>query len=163
MTPQQQSDFIESIVPGAQAAQAQYGVFASVSIAQAIFESSWGQSELSIKANNYYGVKEYPGFTGSTITLLTKEDRPDGTSYMIEAVFCAYPDMASSIVGHGVFLSNDGNPERYAAALQCADGPSQAMAIAAAGYSTNPQYGEQLCQEIAARNLQQYDAIPSSN
>ena len=29
------------------------GVLASVTIAQAILESNWGQSELSLKANNY--------------------------------------------------------------------------------------------------------------
>ena len=33
------------------------GVLASVTIAQAILESGWGQSELSLKANNLFGMK----------------------------------------------------------------------------------------------------------
>jgi flagellum-specific peptidoglycan hydrolase FlgJ len=159
MTPQQQTDFIAGLVPGAQAAQAQFGVFASVSIAQGIFESSWGQSDLTKIANNYYGIKDSAGWTGDTVTMPTGEDRPDGSSYTIQAAFRKYPDQAASILDHAMFLSNNGNPERYAAALQCTDGPSQAMAIAAAGYSTNPKYGQMLCQEIHARNLTQYDLL----
>ena len=33
------------------------GVLASVTIAQSILESAWGQSELSLKANNLFGMK----------------------------------------------------------------------------------------------------------
>ena len=158
MTPQQQSNFIASLVPGAQATQKQYHVFASVTIAQAIFESSWGQSLLTLHANNLFGIKATPDWKGETYTTQTAEDHPDGSQYFVEAKFRKYPDMAASITDHGAFLSNNGKPVRYMAALNCLDGPSQADAIAAAGYSTNPQYASMLCQEIHARNLTQYDS-----
>jgi len=157
MTPQQQTDFIAGLVPGAQAAQKKWGVFASVSIAQAIFESTWGSSGLAQKAKNFFGIKSSQGWAGATIDMPTKEDRPDDSQYTITASFRSYPDEAASIADHAAFLANNGKPGRYAAALKCTDGPSQAMAIAAAGYSTNPQYGQQLCGEIHARNLTQYD------
>lgn len=161
MTPQQQSDFITNLVPGAQAAQAQCGVFASVTIAQAIFESTWGTSGLTEQANNLFGIKDSAAWQGDTIDMETGEDHPDGSSYTIMASFRKYPDWAASILDHALFLTNNGNPIRYAVALKCTDGPSQAMSIAACGYSTNPAYGQQLCQEIKARNLTQYDEVVS--
>lgn len=157
MTPQQQADFIAGLVPGAQAAQAQYNVFASVTIAQAIFESSWGQSRLTHEANNYFGIKSSEGWAGDTVSMVTTEDYPNGQQYTVTAAFRKYPDAAASILDHAGFLDNYGNPVRYAAALACTDGPSQAMAIAEAGYSSNPLYGKMLCNEIRARNLTQYD------
>ena len=38
------TDFISTIAPAAQQMQANYGVHASISIAQAILESDWGES-----------------------------------------------------------------------------------------------------------------------
>jgi flagellum-specific peptidoglycan hydrolase FlgJ len=38
-----QTDFINLVKTGAQAGQKQYGVLASLTIAQAILESGWGQ------------------------------------------------------------------------------------------------------------------------
>lgn len=162
MTPQQESDFIASLVLGAQAAQKQWGIFASVTIAQAIFESTWGTSELAVKSNNLFGIKKTPDWAGAVVDMETGEYSPSGVHYMIDAPFRAYPDRASSIADHAAFLANNGKPVRYFAALNCTDGPSQAMAIAAAGYSTNPQYGQQLCGEIHARNLTQYDVQPTN-
>ena len=155
MTPQQQSDFISSLVPGAQEAQSKYHVFASVTISQAIFESSWGQSKLTQDANNLFGIKASAGWDGETIGMPTNED--NGGSHMEQALFRKYPDRSASIIDHAVFLSNNGNPVRYMAALNCDNGPAQVMAISAAGYSTNPQYGNMLCDEIHARSLTQYD------
>jgi len=51
--------FFESIAVDAVVLDDKYGIPAEVTIAQAILESGWGQSELSKKANNYFGVKEY--------------------------------------------------------------------------------------------------------
>ena len=159
MTPQQQNDFIASLAPGAQAAQKKWGVFASVSIAQSIFESTWGTSGLFKKSNNLFGIKKTPDWTGPVVEMETGEFSPSGVHYMIDAPFRAYPSPAASIDDHGAFLANNGKPVRYLAALNAADALSQAMAIGAAGYSSQPipKYGEMLCAEIKARNLTQYD------
>jgi hypothetical protein len=63
--------FIESIAPAAQQMQKQYGVLASISIAQAILESEWGNSELSSVYNNLYGMKG--DSLEDTVLLSTKE------------------------------------------------------------------------------------------
>ena len=67
----QGSDFIADIAPAAQQMQANYGVHASISIAQAILESDWGESELSAVYNNLYGMKgDNPE---NTVRLMTSE------------------------------------------------------------------------------------------
>ena len=52
-----QQAFIGEVAPGAIAAQRKYGVPASVTIAQAIDESGWGQSTLATKDHNLFGIK----------------------------------------------------------------------------------------------------------
>ncbi len=152
VTPQQQADFIASLVPGAQAAQKKWGVFASVSIAQAIFESAWGTKA---PGNNLYGVQAIGGWSGPTVMESTHE-YVHGVNTPAQEKFRAYPDRAAAIDDHGKFLHDNG---RYIKALQCADGPSQAIAIGAAGYSTTPGYGQMIASEIYARNLTQYDTL----
>jgi len=154
MTPQQQNDFIVSLVPGAQAAQKQWGVFASVSIAQAIFESAWGTKA---PGNNLYGIQAF-NWHGATVMESTHE-YVHGVDTPEQEKFRAYPSPAESIADHAAFLANNGKPTRYLAALNAADGPSQAIAIGAAGYSTTPGYGQMIANEIHARNLTQYDAL----
>jgi flagellum-specific peptidoglycan hydrolase FlgJ len=156
MTPQQIA-FIGKVAPGAQVAQKEHGVFASVSIAQSIYESSWGRSELTVEANNLFGVKVSAGWHGDFISMKTGEDTKDGKSYTITAEFRKYANWADSINDHALFLTNNGKPDRYRAALQCKNGIDQARAIGAAGYSTNPKYGDMLVAAINDYDLTRYD------
>lgn len=48
-----EQDFIQKICGCAMSDMKESGILASVTIAQAILESSWGTSELAEKANNY--------------------------------------------------------------------------------------------------------------
>src|SRR6202035_5110319 len=52
-----QQAFISEVAPGAIAAQRRYGIPAAVTIAQAIDESGWGQSELATADHNLFGIK----------------------------------------------------------------------------------------------------------
>ena len=54
-----EQDFIQKICGYAMSDMKENGVLASVTIAQAILESSWGTSELAEKANNYFGGEVY--------------------------------------------------------------------------------------------------------
>lgn len=54
---QAKQNFIKQLAPIAQAEQRQYGVLASITLAQAALESDWGKSELSAKYNNLFGIK----------------------------------------------------------------------------------------------------------
>ena len=52
-----QQAFIQQVAPGAIEAQRRYGIPAAVTIAQAIDESAWGQSQLAAQDNNLFGIK----------------------------------------------------------------------------------------------------------
>ena len=99
----QGSDFIADIAPAAQQMQANYGVHASISIAQAILESDWGESELSAVYNNLYGMKgDNPE---NTVRLMTSEYY-NGEWVTIQANFRVYGSWAESVQDHALLFVN---------------------------------------------------------
>lgn len=97
----QQDVFLASIKQGAIQGWVQYGVLPSVTAAQAILESAWGQSSLSTQGHNLFGIKG--SYNGQSVNMKTSEW--NGSSYItITAAFRAYPDNATSVVDHGYFL-----------------------------------------------------------
>lgn len=49
--------FVEMLGAAARSSKAQTGVPAAITVAQAILESGWGESQLARRANNYFGIK----------------------------------------------------------------------------------------------------------
>ncbi len=94
--------FIDSVASGAVASRRQYGVPASVTIAQAILESGWGKSSLTQRAFNLFGVKGQ-GPAGS-MTVPTKEFI-NGQWITINAAFRRYHNFAESMSDHGRLLA----------------------------------------------------------
>ena len=150
-----QTDFIESIAPGAIESFKETGVYASVTIAQAILESGWGKSGLSKKARNYFGIKAIGNWDEETCKMPTKEV-VHGRTIIVMADFRSYRDCAGSILDHARFLREN---RRYAHAFDAKNGPDFARAIAKAGYATDPAYATKLCDLIRKYNLEQYDLI----
>jgi flagellum-specific peptidoglycan hydrolase FlgJ len=146
-----QRAFIDQVVPGALAAQREYGVPASVTIAQAIDESGWGQSGLATKDHNLFGIKgEGPAGSDTQLT----EEYVDGHWQVTIASFRAYHNVAQSIADHGKLLATSGY---YQAAMAHTQNPD-AFASALTGiYATDPQYGHILINLMRQYNLYQYD------
>jgi flagellar protein FlgJ len=148
------SDFITEIAPAAQASMlANPGILASITIAQAAVESSWGESELTLKANNLFGIKADPSWTGPSFKIMTGE-YVDGHEIMVPASFRQYARWQDSINDHAAFLVE--NP-RYQACLQCKTASAFAQALQAAGYSTNPGYAALLMEIINFHDLTSFD------
>src|SRR3954465_10671191 len=63
-----------------------------ITVAQAALESAWGSSQLSQKANNYFGIKAHGEAEG--IELPTTEV-VNGKVVKVSARFAAYPDVAA--------------------------------------------------------------------
>lgn len=145
--------FIDSIVPGAQLANEIHGVPASVTIAQAILESSWGNSGLTKDAFNLFGIKSSKGWTGGVIMKNTAE-YVNGKRITVQAPFRSYDSLADSITDHALFLVKN---KRYAAAFLCKDCYGFADAIAKAGYATDPAYSELLISLIKQHRLDRFD------
>lgn len=138
--------FIAAISPAAQACAKRTGVPASVTVAQAALESSWGKRAPGM---NLFGIKADPAWRGPVTSQVTHEVI-DGKTVTITARFRAYSDWQGSIDDHAAFLT--GNP-RYRPAFAFKDGPNFARAIAKAGYATDPLYADKLIAIMSTRGL----------
>lgn len=149
----QNEAFITSLIPGAQSAHKSHGVPASVTIAQAILESSWGKSGLTAKARNLFGIKADPSWHGESVTMPTAEYHKSVRT-VVDAPFRKYATLSDSINDHALFLRNN---KRYAVAFECGTGCEFALKIALAGYATDPHYADLLIALIRQHSLDQYD------
>lgn len=150
-----QQAFISLVAPGAVAAQQRYGVPASVTIAQAIEESAWGQSSLAARYHNLFGIKG-AGPAGS-VTLPTQEYQ-NGGWVTIDAQFAAYHNDAESIAGHAELLATSGY---YVHAMADRAHPDAFANDLTGVYATDPGYGGNLIALMKLYNLYQYDTAPA--
>ncbi len=157
--------YITLVAPMAQRASGMYGVPASVTIAQSILESGWGQSTLATQANAYFGIKcnsSYTPYSTGCYTIATQEyDPATGTYYTVTADFRKYGSVTDSILDHGYFLSHS---SRYAGAFAYKDNPDQFIReVAAAGYATSPTYSTSVINIMVKYNLYVFDISNDPN
>lgn len=119
---------------------------ASITLAQGLFESGAGQSELARKGNNHFGIK-CNGWTGRTV--YHDDDQRNECFRAYNSVFESYED-------HSRFLVN-GQRYRSLFDLKTTDYKGWARGLKAAGYATNPQYAHKLIEIIQLYKLYQYD------
>jgi flagellum-specific peptidoglycan hydrolase FlgJ len=151
-----QQAFISLIAPGAVAAQQRYGVPASVTIAQAIEESAWGQSSLAARYHNLFGIKG-SGPAGS-VTLPTQEYE-NGSWVTIDAQFAVYHNDAESVADHAELLATSGY---YTRAMADRAQPDAFANDLTGVYATDPDYGANLIALMKLYNLYQYDTAPAA-
>lgn len=163
-----ESDFVAKIGKMAQADMQTSGILASVTSAQAILESGYGTTDLAVNVNNIFGMKcSLSGNTwgGSTwdgtskYTKNTKEQKPDGTEYTIQADFRKYPSIQESLGDHSAYLNGakNGSALRYAGLKGCNDYKKAIQIIKDGGYATDVSYVQKICNIIERWNLTQYD------
>lgn len=119
---------------------------ASITLAQGLLESGAGQSELTRKGNNHFGIKCH-GWDGRKIY---HNDDAAGEC------FRAYGSAYDSYEDHSRFLSGS---QRYRSlfSLKPTDYRGWARGLKAAGYATNPKYAETLIGIIQLYKLYEYD------
>ena len=123
-----------------------YHIPASITLAQGVFESAAGRSELATKGNAHFGIK-CNGWTGRTI--YHDDDARN-------ECFRAYDSAYDSYEDHSRFLTSS---QRYRQLfkLSITDYKGWARGLKAAGYATNPQYANKLIEIIQLYKLYQYD------
>jgi hypothetical protein len=147
-----QQAFISLVAPGAIAAQQRYGVPAAVTIAQAIDESDWGQSELATADHNLFGIK---GAGPAGTDLRPTREYENGAWVSLDAPFRVYRNIAESIDDHGRLLATGA---AYQHAMASRDLPD-AFATALTGvYATDPDYGANLIALMRLYHLYRYDS-----
>jgi hypothetical protein len=123
-----------------------FGIPASITLAQGLYESGAGNSELARVANNHFGVKAGVSWNGK-VYYKDDDNRNDA--------FRVYNSAEESFRDHSNFLKK----KNYAALFQLdiTDYKGWARGLKRAGYATNPQYPEIIISIIEKYNLQQYD------
>lgn len=125
------------------------GIPASITMAQACLESENGNSELSKKSNNHFGIKCKSDWKGE------RSYHDDDHS---NECFRKYNTVEESFVDHTDFLFN--NPRyQYLFKLSNKDYDAWAKGLKAAGYATDPQYPQRLIKIINEENLHLLDEI----
>lgn len=155
-----QSDFIALVVPGAQQVQREIGMFASVTIAQAAWETGWGTStpkdiKTGEESYNLFGRK---AAAGEPYVESNTWEVYNGKKVYIVAKFKKFDSYVASILDRSEFLKlkwyqracNADNPWDAAAYLIDTGYPGYA-------YATDPTYVANLHSIMKSYNLTQYD------
>lgn len=159
LTVPQAKEWFKKHAEAAQKASLPYGIFPSVTLAQASIESGYGQNPLTAKANNLFSVK-LPGLPKWTKSISYPSDTDKGK--FID--YRRYDTIEEAFKDHTDFLLQN---SRYKTAglLTAKNAFEQAYAIAMAGYAggvPNPAYYAELKKQIEFYNLTQYDT-PKKN
>ncbi len=115
-----------------------YGVPASITLGQAILESGYGNSQLSIITNNHFNIKCKNNWTGKSRTW--SDDNPDDCFRVYDTIEESYDD-------HGNYISTRSWYE-FLFAYDITDYKSWATGLKKAGYATDPNYAENLIRVI---------------
>lgn len=149
-------DFITNILKALKG-QTLY-ILPSVTIAQAILESNWGKSTLAVNAKNLFGIKASKDWKGAIYNKATKEQKPTGEVYTIQADFRKYPTFLDSIKDHdNFFVSTPWRQKNYADVLNAKNYKTQALALQKCGYATDKKYASKLINLIERLGLQRFD------
>jgi flagellum-specific peptidoglycan hydrolase FlgJ len=151
-----QQAFISAVAPGAMAAQARYGIPAAVTIAQAIDESGWGQSELAVRDHNLFGIK---GSGPAGTDAFPTQEFENGEWETVTAYFRVYHNVAESIADHSQLLAN--NPS-YQRAMADSSVPDAFANDLTGVYATDPSYGSTLIGLMQLYDLYRYDDLPAA-
>lgn len=123
--------------------QNQYGIPASITLAQGIIESGSGRSVLAKESNNHFGIKCHSNWTGAKTY---KDDDKKNDCFRV------YNNAEESFTDHSLFLKNN---KRYASLfdLEINDYKSWAAGLKQCGYATNPNYANLLIDIIELYEL----------
>lgn len=145
--------FIEEVANEAIIFKEEYGIMPSITIAQAILESNWGQSGLARNENNYFGIKG----TSDAPQYNTREYTDEWIE--IEASFRSYDSWEDSMEDYAKLLANgpSWNDELYQDVIGAEHYEEAAYALKEAGYATDPTYPEKIISLIEQYELDRFD------
>jgi hypothetical protein len=151
--------YITEAAGHAQAEKAEYGVPASVSIAQSILESNWGRSGLSRNYLNFHGLKcgapDRPGPIATGCRQLPTVECPGGNCGGTKAYFRVFASMRDSFRDHGRNLTTN---SAYAHAMPFRNDPDRYIREIARPYATDPAYADKVIKVMRDHNLYRFDS-----
>ena len=126
--------------------QMRVGIPASVTLAQGIYETGAGSSELATIANNHFGIKCKKAWTGETFA--HTDDAPN-------ECFRKYTNAYQSYMDHSNYLSTE---KRYQILFTYGVDNYKAWCrgLKQCGYATNPKYAQLIINVIEKYNLNRF-------
>jgi len=139
--------YVKKYAPAATKNMRFFKIPASITLAQGILESGYGEGTLAKKANNHFGIKCHKEWKGKSIT--HDDDEKD-------ECFRFYKNPLRSYRDHSLFLVDR---DRYSSlfTLNRKDYKGWAVGLKAAGYATDPKYADKLISLIERFNLTRFD------
>lgn len=125
------------------------GVPAAITLAQGIYESGAGQSDLALASNNHFGIKCKENWTGAKV--YHDDDAKN-------ECFRSYPTVEDSYRDHSDFLRNRPN-YAFLFSIDPTDYEAWAKGLKKAGYATSNVYAANIIRLIKENNLEQYTLI----
>jgi len=132
------------------------GIPASITLAQGILESSWGNGSLALKANNHFGIKCKSTWKGPTFFI---EDDDYKRGKLVKSCFRSYDNAEDSYVDHSEFLTNNPRYERLFS-YDRTDYKKWAHGLKKCGYATDKKYAYKLINTIKKYQLHKFDLMP---
>lgn len=145
------AQFLEKIKPYVIADMGASGILASLTAAQALIESKKGNSGLTEKANNLFGIKGK--YNGQSVKMLTTEF-VNHKYIKIYADFRKYPSWAESIADHSAMFCR---MSRYKNLVGETDWRKATENVKKDGYATDPDYTSTLQNAIKTYKLYEWD------
>lgn len=144
-----QDDYIRKYAAKAVAEMYRSGVPASITLAQGMLESRYGQSALATEGNNHFGIKCHKDWKGKTMKV---DDDEKGECFRV------YDKVDDSFADHSDFLRYR-DRYKFLFDYEITDYKAWAHGLKKAGYATNPQYAPQLIDIIERYELYKYDTV----
>jgi flagellar protein FlgJ len=158
--PASPEEFVQRLLPHAQAAAQQLGVDAATLVAHAALETGWGK-HMPTNADgstsfNMFGIKATPKWNGDSAAATTLEYQQGVAVKRVER-FRSYDSPADCFGDYAKLL---GNSERYTNARNAEGNANQfAQSLQRGGYATDPNYANKLRAVAGAVRAIQADAI----
>ena len=138
-------DYVTRFVRVARAEKSKFGIPVSITLAQGLLESDAGESSLTRKANNHFGVKT---FNKKVSHVVMKDDTPRDKFKKYNSAWESYRD-------HSQLLMRD--HYKHLQFLSKTDYIGWAKGLKKAGYATDPFYAEKLVKIIESLQLYRFD------
>lgn len=147
-----QEQYIKKWAPIAVKEMYRSGVPASITLAQGLLESRWGQSALAAEGNNHFGIKCHNDWKGKTMKV---DDDAKGECFRV------YDTAEESFQDHSDFLRYR-DRYKFLFDLKPTDYKGWAYGLKKAGYATAPTYAESLIKYIEKYKLYEYDTLTAA-
>lgn len=144
-----QERYIEKWAPTAVREMYRSGVPASITLAQGLLESGFGNSPLATEGNNHFGIKCHSDWKGKS---MKKDDDSKGECFRV------YDDAEESFRDHSDFLRYQ-DRYKFLFDFDTKDYESWAYGLKKAGYATDPSYPAKLIKNIEDFNLARFDSM----